>query len=193
MEEKKYNIVYADPAWKFSSKQLQKYSGKRFSSLDKEYSNSDSKEFEKWNVESFLYKDAACFMWTTDAHIPNAISLLNSWGFKYTTVAFIWSKKTKGGKQVATLGAWTMKNCEICLLGTRGKMLKHKKSNNVYQLIEAERTRHSKKPDIFAEKIVEIFGDLPRIELFARDLKTGWDVFGNEIVSNIEMKYKDEK
>jgi len=187
---KKYNIVYADPAWHFSSKQLQKYSGKRFSSLDKEYINSDSKEFEKWDVEYFLDNDAACFMWTTDAHIPNAISLLNAWGFKYTTVAFIWSKKTSTGKQVATLGAWTMKNCEICLLGTRGKMLKYKKANNVYQLTEAERTNHSKKPDIFAEKIINIFGDLPRIELFARDRKTGWDVFGNEVESDIEMQYK---
>jgi N6-adenosine-specific RNA methylase IME4 len=188
---KKYNIIYADPAWHFSSKQLQKVAGKRFNSLDNEYINSNSKEFEKWDIEYFLDKDAACFMWTTDAHIPNAISLLNSWGFKYTTVAFIWSKKTNTGKQVATLGAWTMKNCELCFLGTRGKMLKYKKANNVYQLIDAERTTHSKKPDIFAEKIVEIFGNLPRIELFARDKKLGWDVYGNEILSDIEMKYKD--
>ena len=171
---KKYNIIYADPAWSFGSKQLQKYNGKRFKSLDAEYKNSDSKEFEKLDVKDITEKDCALFLWTTDAHIPNALSLINAWGFKYKTVAFIWQKVTNKNNQICTLGAWTLKNCEICLLATKGRMSKYKKSNNIRQLITAERTYHSKKPDIFADKIVELFGDLPRLEMFARDQKEGW-------------------
>lgn len=181
LPNKKYQVIYADPAWKFDSKELQKYKGERFRSLGEVYSNSDSKEFEKIPIWDIADTDCALFMWTTDAHLQEALDLIKSWKFKYITIAFIWKKITKNGKNIATLGAWTMKNCEICLFATKGAMLKYKKSNNIQQLIEAERTNHSKKPNIFADKIVELFGDLPRIELFARDIKQGWDAWGNEI------------
>lgn len=173
--DKKYNIIYADPPWKFSSKQLQKEKGKRFNSLDKEYSTVETNQMQNWDVKRICDDNCAIFMWTTDAHIKEAIELMKSWGFKYSTVAFVWSKRSINGKELYTLGAWTLKNCEICLLGTRGKMLQYKKSNQVKQLIKAERTKHSKKPDIVREKIVEIFGELPRIELFARQHAEGWD------------------
>lgn len=143
--DKKYNIIYADPPWNFSSKELQKYNGNRFRPLEE------------------------------------ALNLMKKWGFKYVTVAFIWSKVTKNGKQVSNLGAWTMKNCEICLFGTKGRMLKYKKSNSVKQLFEAERTAHSKKTDCVRDFIVELFGDIPRIELFARQHADGWDCWGNEV------------
>ena len=74
-----------------------------------------------------------------------------------------------------------MKNYEVCLLGTRGKMLKHKKVNNIYQKVEALRTKHSKKPQKVRDNIERLFGHLPRIELFAREYVTGWDVWGNEV------------
>ena len=85
------------------------------------------------------------------------------------------------GKTVANLGAWTMKNYEICLLGTKGSMLKHKQVNNIYQKVEAERTKHSKKPQEVRSRIELLFGDLPRIELFARQRFDGWDAWGNEL------------
>jgi len=83
-------------------------------------------------------------MWSTDAHIKEAIETIEAWGFKYITIAFVWEKKTATGKTVANLGAWTMKNYELCLLGTKGGMLKYKKVNNIYQKVEEERTKHSK-------------------------------------------------
>lgn len=66
---------------------------------------------KQWNVNKIADKDCAIFMWTTDAHIEEAIQLMRAWGFKYVTVAFIWAKTTKMGKQVCNLGAWTMKKC----------------------------------------------------------------------------------
>ena len=135
LPNKKYNIIYADPPWQFSSKELCKYDNKRFSPLEKHY-NTQSKDWIKLlPVKDIADVDCALFMWTTDAHIKDAIETMESWGFKYVTIAFVWEKKTKTGKTVANLGAWTMKNYEICLFGTKGAMLKYKLANNIYQKI----------------------------------------------------------
>ena len=178
---KKYQIIYADPPWRFSSKELQKYNGKRFTSMDKHYPTQNKDWIKNLSVKTITDNNCALFLWSTDAHIKEAIQTIEAWGFKYITIAFIWEKITKTGKTVANLGAWTMKNYEICLLGTRGKMLQYKKTNNIYQKVKALRTEHSKKPPIVRDKIIELFGNLPRIELFARQKTEGWDVWGNEV------------
>ena len=179
---KKYHIIYADPPWHFGSKQLQKYQGSRFASLDsREYSTMTTEDICNLPIKSITNDDCALFLWTTDGHIPDALKVIEYWGFRYITIAFIWSKKTSTGKQVATLGAWTMKNCEVCLLGTKGSMLKHKVANNQYQLIEAERTNHSAKPDETRLRINAIFPNINKLELFARQKVEGWDCWGNEV------------
>lgn len=83
------------------------------------------------------------------------------------------------------MGRWTMGNIEICLLGVKGKPKRITK--NIKQLVIAERKRHSEKPNIVRERIVELMGDLPRVELFAREKKDGWDVWGNEVESDINL------
>jgi len=194
---KKYQIIYADPPWKFSSKELQKYNGKRFSSIEKHYPVQNKDWIKKLPVESIADNDCALFLWSTDAHLKEAIETMETWTFKYITVAFIWEKISKNGITVANLGAWTMKNYELCLLGTKGKMLKYKKCNNVYQKVEAVRTKHSKKPLMVRHNIVRLFGDLPRIELFARpneksaylfedESYKGWDLWGDEVINGIK-------
>lgn len=179
--DKRYKVIYADPPWKFGSKEVQKYSGKRFRPLETVYHTEKGADMEHWDIKSIADKDCALFMWATDAHIKEAIRLMEAWGFKYVTIAFIWAKTTKTGKQVCNLGAWTMKNCEICLFGTRGAMLKYKQSNNVKQLFYAERREHSRKPDCVRGFIEQLFGDIPKIELFAREEFDGWDAWGDEV------------
>ena len=181
LPNKKYRIIYADPPWSFSSKELQKYNGVRFTSMDKHYPTQSKDWIKNLPVKDIAEDESALFLWTTDAHIKEAIETIESWGFKYVTVAFVWEKKTKTGKTVANLGAWTMKNYEICLLGTKGAMLKHKKVNNIYQKVEEERTKHSKKPYKVRQNIEKLFGEQTRIELFAREKVDGWDVWGNEV------------
>lgn len=120
---------------------------------------------------------------------------MRAWGFKYKTIAFVWSKRHKDGTPVSNLGRWTMGNVELCLLGTKGSP--KRVSKNVKQLVEDYRAEHSRKPDSIREKIVEIMGDIPRIELFARDRgdknlfggnrMDGWDVWGNEVESDIKL------
>ena len=184
---KLYQIIYADPPWSFSSKELQKYGGERFTSMDKHYPTQNKDWIKDLPVKIIADKDCALFLWTTDAHIKEAIETMKSWGFRYITVAFVWSKQTHTGIKSWTLGAWTLKNCELCLLGTKGFMLKHKSCNKVRQLVEADKTKHSKKPEKVRESIELLFGGLKRIELFARQKTEGWDVWGNEVDSDIEL------
>ena len=138
-------------------------------------------DLESLPVADISDKDCILFLWVTDSHLDQGIDLIIKWGFKFKTVGFVWVKKIKNNTTCANVGAWTMKNTEICLIATKGQMSKYKQKRNVYQLIEAERTGHSKKPDEARNRIVEIFGDIPRIELFARQRTDGWDVWGNEV------------
>jgi len=136
-------------------------------------------EIKALPIKNIVDKDAVLFLWTTDAHLPYALEIMEVWGFRYATIAFIWLKKTVTDKNVCYYGYWTMKGQEICLLGRRGKPkpIVH----NVRQLVEAKRREHSRKPDEVRDRIVELMGDLPRIELFAREQFLGWDFWGDSV------------
>jgi len=136
-------------------------------------------------VESIAEKDAVLFLWAVSPQLPEAFEVLKAWGFKYKTLAFCWSKKTSNGLNVSNLGRWTMGNVELCLLATRGKPQRICK--NVKQLVVAERTKHSAKPSEVHDRIVQLMGDVPRIELFAREKTEGWDVWGNEVQSDLVL------
>lgn len=176
--DRKYRVIYADPLWKYSSKEAL---GKKFVPLEKVYQTEKTTSMCEWDVGRIAEKDAALFMWTTDSHIEDALKLIKAWGFRYVTVAFVWKKVSVNGKTLANLSAWTLKNCELCLFGTRGRMLQYKKANNVQQLVEAVRNRHSEKPEEVRRRIEQLFGDAPKIELFARKCAEGWDYWGNEV------------
>ena len=136
---KKYNIIYADPAWNFGNRMYSYNKNDHHREITRAYDVMTTKDIANINVKDITEDDAICFMRTTDAHIPDAIEVMKAWGFKYKTVAFIWNKKEKSGKQVCFMGQWTMKGSEIVLLGTKGKMTQHLKSRKVRQLVEAER------------------------------------------------------
>jgi len=177
---KKYSVVYADPPWSYNDKM----SGHSFS-LDHEYKTQSKEWISSLSVGSISAKDSVLFLWAVSPQLPEALQVMKDWGFKYVTVAVCWSKNHKSGKKVKNLGRWTMGNVEVCLLGRKGRPQRLVK--NVRQLVEAERTRHSQKPAEVRNRIVELMGDIPRIELFAREKTEGWDVWGNEVESDIEM------
>ena len=112
-------------------------------------------------------------MWAQDGHLKNAISLGESWGFVYKTVGFVWDKQNFG------MGYWTRKGAEICLLFTKGNPKRI--SGGVRQFISERAREHSHKPDEVRNRIVKLIGDLPRIELFARQRTEGWDSIGYDI------------
>lgn len=171
----KYSLIYADPPWSYGDKM----SGHSFS-LDHEYHTMTNEDIYALGeaIKEMCEKDATLFLWVTSPFLREGLETIDRWGFRFKTVAFCWSKLTKNGKKVSNLGRWTMGNVELCLLAVKG----HPKrvTKNVKQLVEAERTIHSKKPDEVRNRIVTLMGDLPRVELFARNSTPGWDVWGDE-------------
>ncbi len=178
----KYEIIYADPPWEYNDKRR----GYRDPGAGEFYKTQKISWLKLLDINDICAKDATLWMWAVSPLLPEAIELMKCWGFNYKTVAFCWNKKTNKGNQVYNLGRYTMGSVELCLLGTRGKPQRDKK--NVKQLIEAERKRHSQKPKEVMGRIVEVMGNRPRIELFAREKMAGWHSWGNEIESDIEIK-----
>jgi N6-adenosine-specific RNA methylase IME4 len=130
-------------------------------------------------IASITDLDCVLFLWVTDPFLEKSFRLLKEWNFKYKTVAFTWCKETKMNKFFTGLGYWTRANPEMCLLATKGKPKRI--SKNVKQLIIDKRRKHSEKPQSIRQRIVSLCGDLPRIELFARQKVKGWDSWGDEV------------
>ena len=129
-----------------------------------------------------MLADTNCilFLWVTMPKLNECFDLIKNWGFKYKTCAFTWVKKNKRAPSwFWGMGRWTRANAELCLLSTCG----HPKriSASVHSIIDTPIEQHSKKPDIVRDKIVELCGDIPRIELFARQRVNGWSCWGDEI------------
>jgi N6-adenosine-specific RNA methylase IME4 len=179
--DKKYEIIYCDPPWSYP------LSGGKTSARGLAKQHYDLMKFDELcqlPVREISTDNAICFMWTTFPKIDEAVLVMQSWGFVYKTAAFVWVKKNK--KSLTNfwgMGAYTRANVEVCLLGvSKGTKAKQQVINNaVHQVIESPIERHSKKPDIARDKIIELLGDRPRIELFARQQSEGWDVWGNEV------------
>lgn len=126
----------------------------------------------------------ALFIWATFPQIADALRVMETWGFTYKTAAFVWVKKNrKSDTPFWGMGAYTRANAEICLLGVTPdfRASEQIKSHAVHQIIEAPVMEHSVKPDETRRRIVELLGDVPRIELFARQRVPGWDAWGDEI------------
>ena len=177
---KKYKIIYADPPWSYSDKMTGHGQG-----AETHYKTMNNKDISNLPIGTLADKDCVLFLWATSPLLPEAFETIKAWGFKYKTVAFCWNKQTKHGKWVSNMGRWTMGNVEVCLLAVKGKPKRIVK--NIKQLVIAERKKHSQKPLEVSDRIVELMGDLPRIELFAREKSEGWDVWGNEVESDISL------
>ena len=137
-------------------------------------------------VPELAAKDCALFLWATFPQLPEALRLIRAWDFRYKTVAFVWLKRNrKNPSWFYGMGYWTRSNAEICLLATKGKP--KRQSAGVHQFIISPIEQHSKKPDEARDKILALMGDLPRVELFARQKTPGWDAWGNEIASDITL------
>ena len=181
---KKYQIIYADPPWKYNSRANHKT---RFrGGCCGHYSLMTMDEIKKLPIPDLMDKNCALFMWTTFPYLIEQISLFSHWGLRYRTLGFAWLKTNKkNGFPFFGVGYYAKSNLECCLLGIKGQL--KTKTNSVSQVVIAPRREHSRKPDEIRNKIVELFGDLPRIELFARQKTEGWDVYGNEVESDIEL------
>ena len=177
MAKKRFSIVYADPAWSYRC-WSKKGEGR---SAANHYDVMAIEEIKALPVNEIADDNAVLFMWATFPLLPEALETIKAWGFTYKTNAFTWAKRNKIAKSwFWGPGYYTRANAELCLLATKGKVLP-RQSRSVHSIIDTHIEEHSKKPDIVRDRIVELFGDLPRIELFARHEAEGWAALGNEI------------
>jgi len=177
---KKYKIIYADPPW-----QYYKYTNTKNNSSKKirvtPYKPMPLQDIKGLPISDISQNDSILLMWVTFPCLSMGLQVIESWGFKFKTVAFNWVKKNKKGVGwFLGMGYYTRSNGEICLLATKGKGIPVLK-RNISQLIITPLTVHSEKPKLVREKIIELFGENDRIELFARSKIPGWDYWGNEL------------
>ena len=161
-------------------------------SAESHYPTMSLEDIKELPVGNMADKDCTLFMWTTRPLLSDCFSVLSSWGFQYKTVAFVWIKLNKKSNTLFWgMGHWTRANAELCILATKG----HPKriSAKIHQVIMSRIEEHSKKPGETRNRIVELIGDLPRIELFARNKTDGWDTWGNEVDCDINIEDYNEK
>jgi len=172
MENKKYNIIYADPPWKYD------FSKDNSDRVENHYPTMTLEEikFLKLPIED----NAVLFLWATAPKLIEALEVMKAWGFTYKT-NMVWNKDWIG------MGYWFRGNHELLLVGVKGKFSPPAFENRVNSVFTEKRTTHSKKPDYFRELITRMFQEGRKIELFAREKKDGWDCFGNEVKSDIEL------
>lgn len=173
--DKKYSIIYADPPWSYKDKAL---AGKRGACC--KYPTQSKDWIDNLPVKKIADEDCVLFLWVTMPKLNECWDLIEKWGFTYKTVAFTWVKRNKKSSSwFWGMGGWTRANAELCLLATKGRP---KRINaGVHSIVDSKIEEHSKKPDEVRDRIVSLMGDVPRIELFARQRYDGWDCWGNQV------------
>lgn len=177
-----YDIILADPPWKYN--QRANLNTRFRGGAMRHYDVMSVAEICAIPVSEIAARDAVLFLWTTWPRLIEAMSVMKAWGFKYKTAGFDWIKLNKNGTPFFGVGFYAKSNTEPCLLGTRGKVI-HPAVNNVSMAILAQRREHSRKPDEVAERIEKMYPLQRKIELFARQQRPGWDVWGNEVESDV--------
>jgi N6-adenosine-specific RNA methylase IME4 len=190
MTGKRYSVIYADPPWRYSDKSLHRGGAERH------YPTMPVKEIARLNIQAIAAPDCVLFLWVTDPFIARGVHtyIAERWGFTIKSKAFTWIKTTAeleapAGADMPSrslrlawgMGHWTRANPETCWLAIRGKP--KRVDAGVHSVIIAPRGAHSAKPPEARDRIVRLCGDVPRIELFARDRVHGWDAWGNEVPS----------
>ena len=183
-ETKKYQIIYADPPWSYKVWSKKTGLGR---SAESHYKTMNKEDIQNLPIHKITDDNAVLFLWVTAPCLLEGIELIKKWGFEYKTVGFTWVKRNKvSNSWFWGMGYYTRANAEFCLLATKGNILK-RESRAVHQILDDRIMTHSQKPKTARKRIIELFGNLPCIELFAREKTPGWDVWGNEVKNDIEL------
>lgn len=167
-----FSIIYADPPWRYDSTAPRGAAAGHYPTMSVD-------AIRALPVGRICAPDAALFLWSTWPLLREALSVMDAWGFKYKNAAFVWVKRNKKGcGHFCGMGRWTRGNSEACLLGLRGKP--RRIGAAVRQICFEPVGAHSEKPPVVRDRIVELLGDLPRLEMFARAVAPGWAAWGDE-------------
>ena len=173
-DNKKYQIIYADPPWKHRGVLLPHSTGVDPANHYPVMGIQELCAMAPY-VES-LTDPISCllFMWISSPMLPEAMTLIEAWNFKFATVGFVWHK------QRPLPGFYTMSDTELCLVAKHGKIPQPRGARNIQQFLSVKRQEHSRKPNEIRSRIEAMFPTQNKIELFARQTTPGWDVYGNE-------------
>jgi N6-adenosine-specific RNA methylase IME4 len=168
--DRRYPIIYADPPWHF---EVYNDATGGEGAAHAHYPTMSLDDICALPVANVATPDAALFLWTTAPTLPEALKVLEAWGFVYRT-HMVWVKNSPG------LGYWVRNQHELLLIGARGNMRSPAEKTRPSSIIEAPKREHSRKPDETYELIEHMYPELPKIELFARNARKGWAAWGNE-------------
>ena len=164
-----FQVILADPPWRYS------FSKSNSRKIENQYRTMTLKEIEDFDVGFVFSKNSVLFLWATSPKLLEALGVMKAWGFEYKTHA-IWNKMKIG------MGYWFRGQHELLLVGTSGRPLLPAPSKRIASVISAKRNSHSKKPEEVHEWIEKAFPNENKLELFAREDRPGWTVWGDEIV-----------
>jgi len=170
---KKYQVIYADPPWRYS------FSKSKSRKIENQYPTMSIEDICKMEIPSD--DNAVLFMWATSPKLEEAFKVMEAWGFKYKTHA-IWDKEIVG------MGYWFRGQHELLMVGVKGNFSPPNTSLRISSVIKERRSKHSKKPNKVRNYIASWYPDHDRLELFARTASNGWDVFGNEVLSDVDIE-----
>ncbi len=187
-----FSAIVADPPWKyvsFTELTPENWDGRR--DAEKHYKVMRLRDIMALPVADLATPDTHLFLWTTGPFLEKSFSVLRAWGFRYSSVAFTWTKlkRSHNDRQLRILptaeadlffgpGHTTRKNSEFCLLGRKGNPKRLSKS--VREPILAPVREHSRKPDEVYER-VQAYCAGPYLDLFSRQRRPGWTSWGNEV------------
>jgi N6-adenosine-specific RNA methylase IME4 len=184
LPDKKYNLIYADPPWMYENYNYShtKKGSRAKRGCAKEYGLMTLEEIKALPVDRIAATDCLLAMWWVPPLPQEALDVVRAWGFTIKTMkGFVWRKTTVNGKEHFGMGNYTRCNSEDCLFAVKGKPKRVNKG--IRQFIHAQIREHSRKPDEGRNNLVDLMGDVPRIELFARQASPGWDAWGNGLPS----------
>lgn len=164
---KTYPVIYADPPWRYD------YAESDSRQIENHYPTMDLNDICALPVSEISTKDSILFMWTTSPKLLESFDVISSWGFTYRTCA-VWDKKKIG------MGYYFRQQHEILLVATKGEIPAPPVRSRISSVISIDRSNHSAKPDEFYEIIENMYPDLPKIELFSRNKRDGWESWGNQ-------------
>ena len=166
LPEGKYQIIYADPPWEYE------FCSDPKDEIELKYPTMRLEDIKSLKLNTA--EDCVLLLWATAPKLEEAVGVINSWGFKYRTCA-VWDKEW------IAMGYWFRNQHELLLVGIKGNPKVPEQSNRFSSVIREKRTKHSKKPDIVYEMIEKMFPNQNYLELFARNKRKGWNVWGNDV------------
>jgi len=169
---KKYRTIVVDPPWKYKDRLPPKHGRIQYKLMDIE-------KIKSLPINKLAANNCHLYLWVTNAFIRQAFEVLDAWDFKYKTM-ITWIKPNGLG-----LGHYWRNNTEHCLFAIKGE--KKVLRNDMWNIIIAPRRKHSEKPPEFMA-CVEEMSPRPRLELFSRNKRKGWHVWGDEVKCNIDLQ-----